>query len=246
MNFRRTTAAAALVIGAMTVGMGTTHADPAAPAPAELKYSVKLVDKTVVAKLLGGTFELSTTEEPAADPADKPKITEIANIKDETGALVMSLPMKFDVAGIEIPVKPVVKEDGTVLELLTERPANLPANQVANTVNIKSVASPIEDQRAMNNFSTQFGLATAVGGFVGTAVGVVVGGIIGCILGLPLLGIGCIPAAVAGAGIGGILGTVAIGGPALAIAGMDLLETLQAAPGNSKWSDQNMNANQPK
>src|SRR5688572_1705437 len=98
MNFRRTTAAAAMVIGAMTIGMGTSHADPAAPAPAELKYSVKLVDKTVVAKLSGGTFELSTTEEAAADPADKPKITEIANIKDETGALVMSMPMKFSVA----------------------------------------------------------------------------------------------------------------------------------------------------
>jgi hypothetical protein len=103
-------------------------------------------------------------------------------------------------------------------------------------VAVQPIASPLENQRAMNDFSTQFGIATAVGGFVGTAIGVVVGGITGCILGLPLFGVGCLPAAVAGAGVGGILGTIAVGGPALGIAGLDLINTLQAAPGTTKWA----------
>ncbi|MEU8901590.1 hypothetical protein [Nocardia sp. NPDC048505] len=255
MNFRRTTAAAALVIGAMTVGMGTTHAEPTAPAPTELKYSVKLVDKTIVTKLSGGKFELSTLEEPAADPADKPKITEIAELKDDTGNVVMSLPLTFNIAGVQVPVKPVLKDDARVLEMtpeqLTPEQQTTIKAQPVNAVQLKQVASPIENQRAMNEFTTQFGLATAVGGFVGTAVGAIIGGGIGIAIGAiqcatVVLCIAAIPTFAALAGIGGVLGTIAFGAPALGIAGMDLLNTMNAAPGTSKWSDQNMNGNQPK
>ncbi|MFC9896985.1 hypothetical protein ACFVMC_25145 [Nocardia sp. NPDC127579] len=257
MNFRRTTAAAALVIGAMTVSVGTAHAEPAAaPAPTELKYSVKLVDKTVVTKLNGGKFELTTTEEPAADPAAQPKLTEIAQIKDAQGNLVMSLPMVYNIAGVPVPVKPVLKEDDQVLELTpdplnAEQQAAVSAKPIS-AVAVKPVASPVENQRAMNEFSTQFSLATAVGGFVGTAVGAVVGTIAGVIV----AGASCavllvciitgIPTIVAFAGIGGILGTIAFGAPALGVAGMDLLNTLQAEPGTSKWSDANQNVPMPK
>ncbi|MEV0249488.1 hypothetical protein AB0H76_23005 [Nocardia sp. NPDC050712] len=252
MNFRRTTAAAALVIGAMTIAAGTTNAEPAAAAPAEdIKYSVKMVDKTtVVTKLLNGTFDLSKVEE-IADGAVEPTTTEVATIKDRAGNVVMTMPMKFSVAGIDIPVKPVVKEDGTTLELVPERPANLPEAQPINSVALKPVASPIENQRAMNEFTTQFGLATAVGGFVGTAVGAIIGGGIGIAIGAiqcatVVLCIAAIPTFAALAGIGGVLGTIAFGAPALGLAGMDLLNTMQAEPGTSKWSDQNMNGNKPK
>ncbi|GAB2648090.1 hypothetical protein GCM10027088_26890 [Nocardia goodfellowii] len=256
MNFRRTTAAAALVVGAMTVGMGTTYAEPAAPAPAELKYSVKLVDKTIVTKLQGGKFELSTMEELATDPAEKPKVTEIAELRDGSGNLVMSLPMTFNIAGVEVPVKPVLKEDAQVLELtpeqLTPEQQALVKEKPINTVQVKPIASPIENQRAMNEFSSQFGLATAVGGFVGTAVGAVIGTIAGvvtaagtCVALMACVIVG-IPIIVAFAGIGGILGTIAFGAPALGLAGMDLLNTMQAEPGTSKWSEENMKADQPK
>ena len=62
MKFRRTTAAAAMVIGAMTIGLGTAHAD-AEPAADPIRYSVKLVEKTVVTTLKGGTFELAKSSE---------------------------------------------------------------------------------------------------------------------------------------------------------------------------------------
>ncbi len=241
MNFRRTTAAAALVIGAMTVGMGTAHAEPAAPAPAEaINYSVKLVDKTVVTTLKGGTFEL-------AKSSDDVKENDIYLVKDDAGNTVIELPLDFKVADIAVPVKPELKNDGKVLELTPDQNA-IPADKKAGTkvdavsLALKPVASPMENQRAQNEFASQFGIATAVGGFLGTALGVVAGGVVGVAIGLIecITIVGCIaaiPTIAAFAGIGGILGTIALGGPALALAGMDLINTLNAPEGTTKWAD---------
>ncbi|MFD0365462.1 hypothetical protein ACFQZZ_28840 [Nocardia sp. GCM10030253] len=233
MNLRRTTAASALVIGAMTIGLGTAHAEPAPAAPQPLSYSVKLVDKVVVATLKGGTFSLS--EEEGATPED-PKTT-LVDIKDDKGATVISYPLDYNIEGTDIPVTPELKKDNTVLEITPQKPANLSISQplaVKPAVSAKPIASPTEDQRAMNAFSSQFGIATAVGGFIGTALGFVVGGVIGCIVGVV---IGCLPGFTVGAGIGGILGTIAVGGPTLVAVGIDLLNTMQAAPGTSKYAD---------
>ncbi|WP_454199810.1 hypothetical protein [Nocardia sp. Marseille-Q1738] len=233
MKLRRTTAAAAMVIGAMTIGLGTAHADEPAATPDPIRYSVKLVEKTVVTTLKGGTFELAKSSEDVEED-------DIYKIKDAQGNTVLAMPIAFKVADTVVPVKPVVKDDSTVLELTPDQSVAVPKDKPVNTVNVvaQPIASPLENQRAQNEFASQFGIATAVGGFLGTAVGVVLGGVIGCILGLPFLGVGCIPAAIAGAGIGGILGTVAVGGPALLVAGMDLLNTLQAPDGTTKWADQ--------
>ncbi|MEV6100488.1 hypothetical protein [Nocardia sp. NPDC051981] len=257
MKLRSTTAAAALVIGAMTIGMTTAHADEAPAQPAGINYSSKLVDakfvdgkmvqdKTIVSTLKNGVFELA--EQDGDTPTD-PKQT-IVNVKDPQGATVVSFPLNYSVAGTKIPVKAALKADNTVLEVVPEKPAGFDAGTLPAFTHpvmvVKDIASPVEDQRAMNNFTTEFGLATAIGGFVGTAVGVVLGGGIGIALGAIecLTVVGClasIPTFVALAGIGGILGTIAFGAPALGIAGMDLINTLQAAPGTSKWSDSNMN-----
>ena len=57
MTFRRSAAAAAVVIGSMTVALGTAHADPA-PARTQIEYSAAKIGKTVVTKLKKGTFQL--------------------------------------------------------------------------------------------------------------------------------------------------------------------------------------------
>lgn len=220
MKLQRLTAISALVVGAITAGTTAAQAEPAAaPQPAVIKYSMRLVDRTVVTTLQGGTFRIAADGKSYA-------------ITDPHGATVVSLPTEVRVAGTEVPVKPVVNKDGTVLELTPQGTVT-----VDKPVTVQPIASPLENHRAMNEFETNFGVATAVGTFLGTAVGAIVGGVTGCILGLPLLGVGCIPAAVAGAGIGGILGTIAIGGPALAITGLDMIGTLSAAPGTTKWAD---------
>lgn len=240
MKLARSTVVAGLVTGSLAMGFGTAYAEPAAAAPAPINYSIQMVEKTVVTTLHGGTFAIAEEEvQPiSAEPGAEPAKEQFVQVKDATGAVVVSWPVDLAVEGTEVPVKPVLKNDDTVLELTPEK-TDIKTDQPIQAVNLtaKPIASPAENQMAMNEFTTQFSIATAVGGFVGTAAGVVLGGITGCIMGLPLFGVGCIPAAVAGAGIGGILGTIVVGGPAMGIAAMDLVQTLQAAPGASKWAN---------
>ncbi|QIS08533.1 hypothetical protein [Nocardia arthritidis] len=223
MRMRSVAAVAALVVGAVTIGSGLVYAEPAAPSDG-IRYSVKAVDKTVVASLRGGTFAL--TERDGATP-DAPK-TQIANIKDDKGATVLSFPLDYRVEGTPIPVQAVAKQDGTVLEITPERPANAPA--VTAPLVVTPIASPAEDQLAMNEFSSKLGVATQVGGLVGSIIGFA----IGCVATLPL---GCILGGAAAVPVGGVIGTIVAGGPALVAAGMDLLQTMQAAPGASKWAN---------
>ncbi|MFG1790348.1 hypothetical protein [Nocardia sp. NPDC049149] len=230
MNLRRTTAGAAMVIGAMTIGLGTAHAEPVAtPADSGINYSVKLVDKTIVASLKGGTF--SVTEKDGATAAD-PKLS-IANVRDAQGNTLISFPLDVAADGKPVPVKTEVKRDGTVLEVTPQKPEGLvmsAAPVAARPVMAQEIASPIENQRAQNEFASQFGIATAIGGFVGTAIGA----IIGCVVTIP---VGCIPGLLTGAGVGGILGTIAVGGPTLVAAGVELINTIQAPDGTTKWAD---------
>lgn len=256
MKLRKTTVVAGLVTGSLALTFGTANADPAAEPAEDIGYSVKLVDKTVVATLKNGTFSIAEEKaEPEGQPiageeednpadSEKPATTEsattkVAEIKDDDDNVVFSMPVDaFDVGDIAVPLESEVSKDDTVLEL-TPTKTDIEVEKPANTVNLaaKPIASPEENLKAQNAFATQFGIATAVGGFLGTAVGVVAGGVIGCILGLPFLGVGCIPAAIAGAGIGGVLGTLAVGGPALAVSGMELIETMQAPAGGTKWAE---------
>lgn len=233
MNFRRTTAAAALVIGAMTVSLGTAHAEPV-PAPAQdIKYSVKLVDKTIVATLQNGTF--SIVEQDGETP-EAPK-TKVAEIKDTTGATVVSLPIDFTVNGTDIPTKSAVTKDSTVLELTPEKPEGLQLGTepvgVKPVLKADPIASAQENQKAINDFSSKFSIGTAIGTFVGTAIGAVVG----CVFGLPLFGVGCLAGLPLGAAVGGILGMIVIGGPTMLAAGIELLNVMQAPEGTTVWAE---------
>ncbi|MCX4093236.1 hypothetical protein [Nocardia sp. alder85J] len=233
--------AVAVAVGAVGAGIATAAPDPATEpatvvptvagtpvpgpdAPGSIRYSVKMVDHTVLTTLTGATFRLA----PDGSAYD---------IADGSGTTVMTLPTAVAVAGTAIPVAAEVREGGTVLALTPQ--ATAPAGTKVDSVEVHAapIASPRENQLAEQAFATQFGLATAVGGFLGTAAGVVVGAIAGCALGLSFFGVGCIPAAITGAGIGGIIGTLVVGGPALIAAGMDLINTLQAPANTTQWAD---------
>ncbi|QLY30819.1 hypothetical protein [Nocardia huaxiensis] len=247
MKFRSTTAAAALVIGAMTIGTTVAHAEPAAPAEdAGINYSTKLVDKTIVSTLKNGTFEVVEQKAEVTEDGVAPeKLPSLVNVKDISGATVISFPLEYSIAGVEIPVKSELKNDGKVLEITPVAPAeykpvadqtfgvNLQTNDPVVNAQVKDIASPSENQAAMSNFGSQFSLATAIGAFVGTAIGAIVG----CALGLIGVIVGCIVGLPTGATIGGILGTIAVGGPTLLAAGIELMQTLQADPGTSKWAN---------
>ncbi|MGK8521968.1 ammonium transporter [Nocardia asteroides] len=197
-------------MAALTVGAGATHAEPApAPVP-DIGYEAQLVGNTIVTTLTAGTFEVRAGA---------------VDVKDAAGNVAATLPLAFRQDGLEYPMPHLVRDAGRVLELTVvkdaarARPAATP------------VASPFENQRAMDAFLSQFSIATAIGGFIGTVVGALVG--LTGIIGGPI-GIGTV---LAGAGIGGIIGTIVVGGPALIIAGIDLISTLAAPPGTTKWMD---------
>ncbi|MTE13282.1 hypothetical protein [Nocardia aurantiaca] len=233
MEFRNTCATATLVIGALVTQAAAlsvvTGPASAEPAPG-LVYSAKLVDKTVVTTLKGGTFELSqaSATDPAAtgsDPAARP--VDVVNVKDGDGKVLLTLPLEFHLGPVDIPVKPEVRKDGTVLALTPDKPAGVPLSQ---PLVVKPVASQVENDRALSNFTTQFSLATTIGTFVGTAIGAT----IGCLVTLVA---GCVPGLTTGAAAGGIIGSIALGGPTLIASGIDLLSTMQAADGTTKWAD---------
>ena len=226
MDLRRLAATAVLVTAALGVGAGTSYAAPATPTakPQGIDYVVKLVDKTVVTTLKGGTFDVE-------------KDGKSVDIKDAAGHEVMNMPLSFKVDDVSYPYASKVRDDGKTLDLTP--PANVKTN--GKRLFVKPVASPAENQSAQASFATQFGIATAVGGFTGTVIGALVGCLIGgaplalTIVGAPVGLLTCLGGATVGAGVGGVIGTIAVGGPALAITGVELIQTMVAPPNTTKW-----------
>lgn len=113
------------------------------------------------------------------------------------------------------------------------------ASAQTDPVAVHPVASPMEDLAAEQSFATQFGIATAVGGFSGTVAGAIIGCAVGGVVTAPTIVFvpaGCLSGAVTGAAIGGIVGTIVVGGPTLIVSGTDLIQALTAAPGTTKWA----------
>ncbi|BAD55524.1 hypothetical protein [Nocardia farcinica] len=212
MLFRKLSAVVVPLLAAVTVGASTAQAQPApAPVP-DIGYEAKLVGDKIVTTLTGGTFQVNGAT---------------VDIQDAAGNAVVTLPLAFREAGLEYPLGHQVREGGRVLELTAVKDASK-----ARPVPVTPVASLEENQRAMDAFATQFGIATAVGGFIGLLVGGVIGlvGLAGGVLALATVPVF--------ASVGALIGTLVVGGPALVVAGIDLINTLNAPPGTTKWMDQ--------
>lgn len=208
MMIRKIVAAVVPLLATTTVGAAVVHAEPAATP--DIGYRTELVGSTVVTTLTHGTFEL---------------VGENVDIRDESGATVMSLPLAVREGSTEYPLPHAIREDGRVLELTAVK------DVAAARPAAEPVASPQENYAAQANFASQFGLASAIGGFIGTAIGALVG----LLVTLPT-GVGIPAGILTGAGVGGIIGTLVVGGPTLIIAGIDLVNTLTAAPGTTQWA----------
>ncbi|MEU1983646.1 ammonium transporter [Nocardia sp. NPDC019395] len=206
MRIRQIATAVVPFLAVATFGSAAAHAEPAAP---DIGYRTELVGKTVVTTLTHGTFEVDG---------------ETVDIVDESGATVVTLPLAVREGTTEYPLPHAVRDDDRVLELTAVK------DPAAARPAAEFVASPQENLAAQNNFASQFGIATAIGGFVGTALGALVG-----LTGI-VTGPGVIASIIAGATIGGIIGTIAVGGPTLVIAAVDLVNTLNAAPGTTQWA----------
>ncbi|MCZ4076903.1 ammonium transporter [Rhodococcus sp. H36-A4] len=222
MKLSKMVVTSVFVAAAMGLASGTAYADPtpAAPeAPAQdIGYESNLEDRTIVTTIDAGVFKV----------ADDGKTVDVL---DQADNAVVTLPLSFNLGGLNFPYEQNVDNDGKTLRLvpqldLTKASAN------SRTLGATQVASTEENLIAQQTFVTQLGIASAIGGFTGTAIGAIAGAIIGA----PTIA-GVIATIPIGAGVGGVIGTIVAGGPTLVIAGIDLINTLNAAPGTSKYAD---------
>lgn len=232
MNIRKTGVSAALAAAVVVAGAGISHADVAStPAsPSSVTYQARLENKTVVTTIDKGTFVVS-------------KGNKFVAVQDAAGKEVTQLPLTMHLDGKSLPLKYEVSTDRHTLRLTPE--AALPANAALATTpdKVKEIASLDENQAAANQFLTTVGMGTTVGSLIGLAAGAAIGvvlGVLGAGAACIVLSVGCLvtalPILATVATVGGIAGTVLVGGPALLYAGFDYVSTLTAAPGTSKYA----------
>lgn len=221
MKLSKLVVTSVLVAAAMGLASGTAYADPTPDAPAtteNINYESNLEDRTIVTTIDAGVFKV----------ADDGKTVDVLDSADK---VVVTLPLSFNLGGLNFPYEQNVTDDGKTLRLvpqldLTKASAN------SRSLGATPVASTEENLIAQQTFATQLGIATAIGGLTGTAIGAIAGAIIGA----PTIA-GVLATVPIGATIGGIIGTIVAGGPTLVIAGIDLINTLQAPPGTTKFAD---------
>ncbi|MEE2060291.1 ammonium transporter [Rhodococcus artemisiae] len=221
MKLRKLAAVATMTIAAMGITAGTSYAAPAAPD--EINYESKVDGDSVVTVIDAGAFQVS---------GDGQSV----ELQDNAGNTVVSLPLAVQLGDIQLPFEREISEDGKTLTLtpvtdLSQATPVAPEDKVAQGITpvalkVTDVASPDENLKAQQNFASQLGIATAVGGLTGTIIGAIIGTFV-----MPAVG------TVAGAGIGGVIGTIVVGGPTLAIAGIGLIQTLTAPPGTTVYAN---------
>ncbi|RDI46686.1 hypothetical protein [Nocardia mexicana] len=254
MKFRAMTAVGAVAIGAMTVVAGTAYADPAPAGPQGdyIDYGSVVEGRTVVTKLKGGTFEL--VDRPSAAPGEAQQILRVAN---RVGDVALEMPLSFRVGGVPVPVRATVEDSDRVLKVTPEQPDGLDTSRPVTGI-VQPIASDIENQRAINDFTTKLSLGAGAGTVIGAVIGVVLGIGVGAVLGLATgAAVGCVadavtlcvPGLIVGGLVGAVAGTVAgavglgivgaaIGsGPTVTTAGVEMMNTLQAPPGTTAWAD---------
>ncbi|MBY6412212.1 ammonium transporter [Rhodococcus sp. BP-252] len=222
MKLSKLVVTAAFVASAMGLASGTAYADPATDAPAQsddINYTVEQQDRTIVTTIDAGVFKV----------ADDGKTVDVL---DQADKVVVTLPLSFNLGGLNFPYEQNVDNDGKTLRLVPQLDLSK-ASANSKSLGATPVASPDENLKAQQTFASQLGLATAIGGLTGT----IIGAGIGFLAGLPLLGAGGVITIPIAAGAGGVIGTIVAGGPTLVIAGIDLINTLLAPPGTTKFAN---------
>ncbi|GAF43574.1 ammonium transporter [Rhodococcus wratislaviensis] len=221
MKVHRIAVTSALLAATLATGSTPALAQPAS-SPNEIRYEARIEGASIITTIDTGTFSLTPQNS--------------IDLNDDTGLGVVSLPLTYRIAGRELPFRREVSNDGKTLRL-SPGIDQLSTPEAANHLALHNAASIDENIRAQSNFQQQLAIASAVGSLTGTIVGAALGFLVGCAIGTPVAVFGCLPFGVTGAGIGAVLGTIAVGGPTLIVAGIDLLTTLNAPPGTTRWAE---------
>ncbi|MFE6857748.1 hypothetical protein [Nocardia sp. NPDC057668] len=222
MRRNRTTFIVAATALTVAGGVATASAEPAA-ASDPIGYRVNLETDTVVTVLDRGTF---------ATAADAASIT----VRDDAGRVRESLPLAVTLDGRRLPLRQEISVDGRTLRLTPDL-ADL------DRTALRPVASPLENQLAMNDLINAVSLGTSIGSLVGTAIGTVAGVGVGIALAgasCLVLSLGCVvtvlPIVSMVAAAGGLAGLILAGGPTAAAAAFGYWSTLRAEPGTSPYA----------
>ncbi|MEE2034303.1 ammonium transporter [Rhodococcus chondri] len=231
MKLKKLAAVATMTIAAMGITAGTSYAAPETPAAQdEINYESKIEGQSVVTVIDAGAFQV------AGDGKS-------VELQDDAGNAVVSLPLAVQLGDLQLPFEREISEDGKTLTLtpvtdMSKATPVAPEDKVGQgitpvSLKVQDVASVDENMKAQSNFSQQLGIATAVGGLTGTIIGCIVG----VVAGVPTALVASLPLCAAGAGVGGVIGTIVVGGPTLIIAGIGLLQTLAAPPGTTQYAN---------
>ncbi|MFC9661694.1 hypothetical protein ACFVJ5_15780 [Nocardia sp. NPDC127606] len=216
MNISKVAATSALVIAALGVATGTSHAAPA-PAPAPVAAFLDGVNQGVNQVLPGINWKTGIEGDAVVVETDAGSLTTENNqfqVRDNQGNIVAALPLAYTIDDLEYPIDAVV--DGT-------RATLTPRTDVASarpSTLLKDVVRQDAFDDAVGAAATQFGIITAIGTLVGTLTGglagCAIGGVGGLVLGVPVLALG------GATGIAGCLAGAAVGIPLGAAAGLVL------------------------
>ncbi|WP_433733249.1 hypothetical protein ACQP0C_13405 [Nocardia sp. CA-129566] len=203
----------------------------ATPAPADaaagLHYRAAIEGMSVVATIDDGSF----TADPAAG--------QVA-LRDADGVVVDTALLRFAVDEAQYPIDAQISADGRTLRLTPQLPTVSPGRS-----GIQLVASPLENQLAMNDLINSVSFGLSAGSLIGTIVGAVVG--IGAGLAVSgascvVLSVGCVlavvPIVTVMGAVGAVAGLILGGGPGLAAGMWNYYTTLNAAPGQSPYASQ--------
>lgn len=226
MKLRKFAVTSMLAVAALGVGAGTSYANPAPEAPETIDWTSNIEGTSVVTTIDAGAFKVS---------GDGKNI----ELQDGLGNAVVSLPLAFQLNTLQFPMEQKISEDGKTVTLTPifdlGKAKSISGDATAQPINgvglaIKDIASPEENLMAQSTFNSQLAVATASGGLIGTVIGAIAGGL--GFLGGPV-GFASVPL---GATVGGIVGTIAVGGPTLIAAGIGLGQTLMAEPGTTIYA----------
>ncbi|WP_194814941.1 hypothetical protein [Nocardia sp. XZ_19_385] len=236
MKFSKIAATSALVIAALGIATGTSHAEPA-PIPAPVLPSfLDGVDQGVKQVLPGINWKTSIEGDSVVVETDKGSLTTDNGqfqVHDETGNVVVGLPLAYTLNDLEYPINASVDGLRAVLTPVKDVNAAHPSSLRHDVVK----QDAFDD--AVSAAATQFGIITAIGTLVGTIVGggagCAIGGAGGLILGLPVLDLGgatgiagCLAGAAVGIPLGAAAGLVLTGVPAAIVVGIGFYNRINA------------------
>ncbi|AHH21502.1 putative membrane protein [Nocardia nova SH22a] len=212
-------ACAATVVTSTVITAGNSGAEPV---PGVVSYHARLTGSSVTVDVEQGSFALDSAGRVA--------------VRDSAGRVLDSLPLTYSVGDQQLPIYARIDSDATTLTL-TPDTAELRRDALV------PVASPLENQLAMNDLINAVSIGTSVGALLGTAVGGALGIGLGVVLAgasCAVLSVGCVIAvlpivSLAGAA-GGIAGLVLGGGPSTAFGVYRYLMTITAPPGGSEYA----------